>query len=62
MGVAYVCHGSQTLCIMQRAEQQQAVRERNASARRVVRAAQSVEQQHAVRERNASARRAARAA
>ncbi len=43
MGVAWVCHGSRTLCTMQRVEQQHAVRERDASARRVARVAQSVE-------------------
>ncbi len=47
---------------MQRAEQQQAVRERNASARSATRGAQSIEHQQAVRERHASAGRAARAA
>jgi hypothetical protein len=46
---------------MQRAEQQQAVREWNASARSAARVAQSVEHQQAVRERHASAGRAARA-
>jgi hypothetical protein len=47
---------------MERAEQQQAVKEWHASAKRAARAAQSIEQQQAVRKRNASAMRAARAA
>jgi hypothetical protein len=45
----------------QSVEQQQAARERDASAKRVARAAQSAKQQ-AIRERDASVRRAARAA
>ncbi len=54
-------YSSRTLCIMQRAEQQQAVREQDTSAMRAARATQSAEQQQAVRERDASARGAARA-
>ncbi len=57
-----MCHGSWTLCTMKRAEQQQAFRERDASAKRVAMVAQSAEQQQVIRERDASARRATRAA
>jgi hypothetical protein len=47
---------------MQRAEQQQAISEQDAFARRAAKAAQSAKQQQAIGERDASARRAARAA
>jgi len=46
---------------MQRAKQQQAVKERDASARCAAKVTQPAEQQQAVRERDASARHAARA-
>ncbi len=59
-GCSLGVYSSRTLCIMQRAEQQQAVREHDTSARRAARAAQSAEQQQAVRELDASTRRAAR--